>query len=146
MAQQTASDNPASNVFAFSSTDFTASSSISPVLAQREKFAREYAVMKAYLKEVGIEQFAIEQAEMDKIFCALHIAREEFPRLAAHIAAIERHFDHNPPRNALAMHDVISARLGHGGKNMRDMLERIQTLSTMPTHLLDALGRHALLD
>lgn len=143
MTQQTASNNTATHVFTLSGADFTASSAISPVLAQREKFSREYAVMKAYLEEVGIEQFAIEQAEMDKIFCALHIARDEFPKLSAHIEAIERHFDQNPPRNALTMHDLIASRLGHGGKNMRDMLERIQSLSAMPTHLLDALGRHA---
>lgn len=142
MTQQTASDNAIATIYTPSNADFSTSSAISPVLEQREKFAREYAVMKAYLDEVGIEQFAIEQAEMDKVFCALHIVREEFPALITHIEAIERHFDHNPPRNAAAMQEAITSILGHGGEHMRDMLVRIQTLSAMPTHLLDALGRH----
>lgn len=142
MTQQTASDNAIATIYSLSGTDFAASPAASPVLEQREKFAQEYAVMKAYLEEVGIEQFAIEQAEMDKVFYALHSMREEFPNLITHIEAIERHFDNNPPRNALIMHQAIATILGHGGEQMRDMLVRIQTLSAMPTHLLDALGRH----
>lgn len=143
MTQQTASDTAIATIYTLSNADFAASAVISPLLEQREKFSREYAVMKAHLAEVGIEQFAIEQAEMDKIFCALHIVREELPELSAHIGAIEQHFDRNPPRNALAMHDLIASLLGHGGQDMCEMLNRIQALSTMPTHLLDALGRHA---
>lgn len=140
MTQQTASDAAIATIYPLSEADL-ANAAISPVLEQREKFAREYAVMKAYLDEVGIEQFAIEQAEMDKVFCALHIVRDEFPRLTAHIDAIEQHFDHNPPRNALAMHDLIASRLDDGDQPMHAMLTRIQALAEMPVHLLDALGR-----
>lgn len=78
------------------------------ILAKREEFAREYAIMKAHLATVGIEQFALEQMAMDTIFKALNILKQDDGELAPHVDSLQQHFDLYPPRTASDMRHFIA--------------------------------------
>lgn len=119
-----------------------------PILARREQFAREYAIMKAHLLQVGIEAFADEQRVMDKTFKALGIVRNEFAELEAHLDAIVQYFDHYSPRSADDMHSFIAGYVngaadcgGAAARRIHRMHDRIHQLLSMPETLLDMLGR-----
>lgn len=118
------------------------------VLAKREQFAKEYEIMKAHLKNVGIEKFASEQLVMDKTFKALSIVKNEFGELEQHLDAIEQYFDYYSPRSADDMHSFIAGYVngaadcgGSVAKRIHKMHDRIHQLLSMPDTLLDTLGR-----
>lgn len=131
-----------------SARDHAAALSDNEVMAKREKFAREYAIMKAHLNEVGIDRFADEQMKMDKIFKALAIVKGEHSALGLHIKAMQQYFDHYTPRSSDDMHEFISGYV-QGASNtnpshalrLRKMHNRIQQLLSMPDTMLDTLGR-----
>lgn len=119
-----------------------------PIMARREHFAREYAVMKAYLQQVGIEKFADEQMKMDKIFKALAIVKGEFGQLESHVEAIQQYFDHYLPRNSEEMEGFIAGYVNGAADNnvklersLYKMQNRIHQLLSLPDTMLDTLGR-----
>ncbi|MCH2547720.1 MAG: hypothetical protein MK052_08945 [Alphaproteobacteria bacterium] len=119
-----------------------------PVLDHREHFAKEYAIMKAHIKNVGFEHFANEQMQMDKIFKALAIAGYESSELASHLDAIGLYFDYYSPRSAQYMLDFITEYVHSAAQGkpiqttpLHKMLDRIHQLLTLPDTMLDTLGR-----
>lgn len=120
----------------------------SAILLRREQFAREYAIMKAHLQQVGIEKFADEQRKMDKISKALAIVKSESAPLEPHISAIQHYFDHYLPRNAEEMEGFIAGYVNGAADNNRalerslyKMQNRIHQLLSLPDTMLDTLGR-----
>jgi len=118
------------------------------IIERREQFAREYAIMKNHLKQVGIEKFASEQVEIDKTFKSLTILRGEFVGLEQHINALFQYFDHYSPRSAEEMHSFINGYVngaadagGSVARRVFRMHDRLQQLLSMPETLLDTLGR-----
>lgn len=119
-----------------------------PVLDRREQFAREYAVMKAHLQQIGIDQFASEQMKMDKIFKALSLVKGEFAELEQHVSAMQHYFDHYLPRNSEEMEGFIAGYVngaadcgGYVARRIHKLHNRIHQLLSLPDTMLDTLGR-----
>jgi hypothetical protein len=118
------------------------------VLAKREQFAKEYAIMKAHLNAVGIEAFSREQQKIDKMFKALGVVRNEFAGLTAHVDALQHYFDHCSPRTIEDMQQFIAYYVAGASRShprtahrLHAMHTRITQLHSLPETLLDTLGR-----